>query len=106
MVYMTPSATSGVTGSVVFTGGMEKMDRKTAQKRVQAVGGKTPAGVSAEYSQLLGSDLSGVRLHTSGPASDAAAGPGFQTTVSGKPVASTPKARAGSRTSRSPGATQ
>src|SRR6185437_8031377 len=39
--------------SVVFTGGMAKMDRKTAQKRVQQVGGKTPSGVSAELDYLV-----------------------------------------------------
>ncbi len=39
--------------SVVFTGGMAQMDRKTAQKRVQAVGGKTPSGVSAELDYLV-----------------------------------------------------
>jgi DNA ligase (NAD+) len=49
--------------SVVFTGGMAIMDRKTAQKRVQAVGGKTPSGVSAELDYLVigdeGSPLAG-----------------------------------------------
>jgi len=39
--------------SVVFTGGMEKMDRKSAQKKVQEVGGKTPSGVSAELDYLV-----------------------------------------------------
>lgn len=39
--------------TVVFTGGMAIMDRKTAQKRVQAVGGKTPSGVSAELDYLV-----------------------------------------------------
>ncbi|HEY4222573.1 MAG TPA: NAD-dependent DNA ligase LigA [Myxococcota bacterium] len=39
--------------TVVFTGGMEKMDRKTAQKRVVAVGGKCPSGVSADLDYLV-----------------------------------------------------
>lgn len=39
--------------SVVFTGTMALMDRKTAQKRVQAVGGKTPSSVTAELDYLV-----------------------------------------------------
>jgi len=39
--------------SVVFTGTMAKMDRKTAQKRVQAVGGTTPSSVTAELDFLV-----------------------------------------------------
>lgn len=39
--------------SVVFTGAMAHLDRKSAQKRVQAVGGKTPSGVSAELDYLV-----------------------------------------------------
>ncbi len=39
--------------SVVFTGAMATLDRKSAQKRVLAVGGKTPAGVSAELDYLV-----------------------------------------------------
>ena len=39
--------------SVVFTGTMAKMDRKTAQKKVQAEGGKTPASVSADLDFLV-----------------------------------------------------
>lgn len=42
--------------SVVFTGGLAHMDRKSAQKRVQAVGGKTPSGVSAELDYLVVGD--------------------------------------------------
>jgi DNA ligase (NAD+) len=42
--------------SVVFTGGMATMDRKTAQKRVQALGGKTPSGVSADLDYLVVGD--------------------------------------------------
>ncbi|MFZ9886650.1 MAG: NAD-dependent DNA ligase LigA [Myxococcota bacterium] len=39
--------------SVVFTGKLALMDRKSAQKRVRDVGGKTPAGVSAELDYLV-----------------------------------------------------
>ena len=39
--------------SVVFTGTMALMDRKTAQKRVQAVGGTTPSSVTAELDFLV-----------------------------------------------------
>jgi DNA ligase (NAD+) len=39
--------------SVVFTGTMARMDRKSAQKRVQAVGGTTPASVTAELDYLV-----------------------------------------------------
>jgi DNA ligase (NAD+) len=39
--------------SVVFTGTMARMDRKTAQKRVQAVGGSTPASVTADLDYLV-----------------------------------------------------
>ncbi|MBI1946280.1 MAG: NAD-dependent DNA ligase LigA [Deltaproteobacteria bacterium] len=39
--------------SVVFTGALAHMDRKSAQQRVQAVGGKTPSGVSAELDYLV-----------------------------------------------------
>jgi len=39
--------------SVVFTGTMALMDRKTAQKKVQAVGGKTPSSVTAELDYLV-----------------------------------------------------
>lgn len=42
--------------SVVFTGGLAHLDRKSAQKRVQAVGGKTPSGVSAELDFLVVGD--------------------------------------------------
>ncbi|MDP2341307.1 MAG: NAD-dependent DNA ligase LigA [Deltaproteobacteria bacterium] len=39
--------------SVVFTGSMAKMDRKTAQKKVQAAGGKTPSSVTADLDFLV-----------------------------------------------------
>jgi DNA ligase (NAD+) len=39
--------------SVVFTGTMAVLDRKTAQKKVQAVGGKTPSSVTAELDYLV-----------------------------------------------------
>jgi DNA ligase (NAD+) len=39
--------------SVVFTGKLAKMDRKSAQKRVRELGGKTPSGVSAELDYLV-----------------------------------------------------
>jgi DNA ligase (NAD+) len=39
--------------SVVFTGTMALMDRKTAQKKVQAVGGKTPSSVTADLDYLV-----------------------------------------------------
>ncbi len=39
--------------SVVFTGTMAVMDRKTAQKRVQALGGKTPSSVTADLDYLV-----------------------------------------------------
>ena len=39
--------------SVVFTGTMAKMDRKTAQKRVQTLGGTTPSAVTAELDFLV-----------------------------------------------------
>ena len=42
--------------TVVFTGGMAVMDRKTAQKRVQALGGKCPSGVSADLDYLVVGD--------------------------------------------------
>lgn len=42
--------------SVVFTGGMATMDRKTAQKRVQALGGKTPSSVTADLDYLVVGD--------------------------------------------------
>lgn len=49
--------------SVVFTGTMATMDRKTAQKRVQGLGGKTPSSVTAELDFLVigdeGSALTG-----------------------------------------------
>ena len=50
--------------AVVFTGTMAQMDRKTAQKRVLSVGGKTPASVTADLDFLVvgdeGSALLGV----------------------------------------------
>ena len=39
--------------SVVFTGTLQKMDRKEAQKRVLAVGGKTPSGVTKDLDYLV-----------------------------------------------------
>lgn len=39
--------------SVVFTGKLARMDRKSAQKRVREVGGKTPSGVSRELDYLV-----------------------------------------------------
>jgi DNA ligase (NAD+) len=42
--------------SVVFTGTMALMDRKTAQKKVQALGGKTPSSVTAELDYLVVGD--------------------------------------------------
>lgn len=50
-----PPATGHVLAgkSVVFTGKLAMMDRKNAQKRVREVGGKTPAGVSAELDYLV-----------------------------------------------------
>lgn len=42
--------------SVVFTGAMATMDRKTAQKRVQALGGKTPSSVTADLDYLVVGD--------------------------------------------------
>jgi DNA ligase (NAD+) len=39
--------------SVVFTGKLARMDRKSAQKRVREVGGKTPSGVSKELDYLV-----------------------------------------------------
>jgi DNA ligase (NAD+) len=39
--------------SVVFTGTMAKLDRKTAQKRVQEKGGKTPSSVTADLDFLV-----------------------------------------------------
>jgi DNA ligase (NAD+) len=42
--------------SVVFTGAMATMDRKTAQKRVQALGGKTPSSVTADLDFLVVGD--------------------------------------------------
>ena len=42
--------------SVVFTGKMAHMDRKTAQQRVREAGGKTPAGVSADVDLLVVGD--------------------------------------------------
>lgn len=39
--------------SVVFTGTMAKMDRKTAQKKVQEKGGKTPSSVTADLDILV-----------------------------------------------------
>lgn len=39
--------------SVVFTGALQSSDRKTAQKKVAAVGGKTPSGVSADLDYLV-----------------------------------------------------
>lgn len=45
---------SGLFGrSVVFTGTMALMDRKTAQKKVQALGGKTPSSVTADLDYLV-----------------------------------------------------
>ncbi|MCA9706162.1 MAG: NAD-dependent DNA ligase LigA, partial [Myxococcales bacterium] len=50
-----PSAAPGpLTGrSFVFTGTLEGIDRKSAQQRVQALGGETPAGVSRGLSVLV-----------------------------------------------------
>jgi DNA ligase (NAD+) len=39
--------------SVVFTGTMAVMDRKTAQKKVQSLGGTTPSSVTAELDYLV-----------------------------------------------------
>ena len=39
--------------SVVFTGTMATLDRKSAQKRVNALGGKTPSSVTAELDYLV-----------------------------------------------------
>ncbi len=39
--------------SVVFTGSMAKMDRKTAQKKVTEKGGKTPSSVTADLDILV-----------------------------------------------------
>ncbi len=39
--------------SVVFTGALQKLDRKEAQKRVVAVGGKTPSGVTKDLDFLV-----------------------------------------------------
>ncbi len=39
--------------SVVFTGSMAKMDRKSAQKKVQGAGGKTPSSVTADLDFLV-----------------------------------------------------
>jgi len=45
---------SGLFGkSVVFTGTMALMDRKTAQKKVQGLGGKTPSSVTADLDYLV-----------------------------------------------------
>lgn len=61
--------------SVVFTGSMAKMDRKTAQKKVQQKGGKTPSGVSADLDFLVIGDegsalLSGGEKSTKHKAAD------------------------------------
>ena len=42
--------------SFVFTGKMAQLDRKSAQKAVQAQGGKTPSGVSKDLSYLVVGD--------------------------------------------------
>jgi DNA ligase (NAD+) len=42
--------------SVVFTGTMATLDRKTAQKRVQARGGKTPSSVTTDLDYLVVGD--------------------------------------------------
>jgi DNA ligase (NAD+) len=42
--------------SVVFTGTMATLDRKTAQKRVQEKGGRTPSSVTAELDYLVVGD--------------------------------------------------
>jgi DNA ligase (NAD+) len=42
--------------SVVFTGKMAHMDRKSAQQKVREAGGKTPAGVSADVDLLVVGD--------------------------------------------------
>ena len=39
--------------SVVFTGTLARMDRKDAQKKVQALGGKTPSGVTKDLDYLV-----------------------------------------------------
>ena len=39
--------------SVVFTGALARMDRKEAQKRVAALGGKTPSGVTKDLDFLV-----------------------------------------------------
>ena len=61
--------------SVVFTGTMAKMDRKTAQKKVQASGGKTPSSVTADLDFLVIGDegsalLSGGEKSTKHKAAD------------------------------------
>lgn len=43
--------------SVVFTGKMAQMDRKTAQKKVISLGGKAPANVTKELDYLVIGDL-------------------------------------------------
>ncbi len=53
-------------------------------------GSALPDGVSSEYSQLLGADLSGVRVHTSGPASDAASSMGARAFTHGANIAFAP----------------
>lgn len=54
--------------SVVFTGKLARMDRKSAQKKVREVGGKTPSGVSKELDWLVigddGSPLLGEGKHS------------------------------------------
>ncbi|MEX1364838.1 MAG: NAD-dependent DNA ligase LigA [Nannocystaceae bacterium] len=47
----TPGALAG--RSFVFTGALEALDRKSAQSRVQALGGETPAGVAKGLSVLV-----------------------------------------------------
>ena len=42
--------------SFVFTGALTACDRKTAQRKVQALGGETPSGVSRELSYLVVGD--------------------------------------------------
>ncbi len=54
--------------SVVFTGGLTRLDRKSAQKRVRAVGGQTPGDVIKDLDYLVvgdeGSPLLGAATKT------------------------------------------
>lgn len=57
---------------------------------MQGSGAPLPAGLSAEYSRLLDADLSAVRIHASGPASDAAAQLGARAFTHGSQIAFAP----------------